>query len=204
MLRFKRFTDPPNSGYTSFVCVATCALSHFQLLTIFPGMQISVTFILIRTAVRFASLLGGWTNVLNQSELVTLLLDGTLVLAACLILTILPVGSAFGAAWAMTSPFPCHGSGNIAAGLPLHRRRGRQGPRDISPPLPTALPQAYSPRTYNPGSPPQPPHGSPGTGRPPYGWNYGQVAQTSPGPSPSASDFVRRPQQQLVKPDELW
>jgi hypothetical protein len=164
-------------------------------------MQLATAFILIRTIVRFVSLLGGWTNVLNQSQLVTLLLDGTLVLAACIILTLIPVGSAFGSAWSITSPF-CSVHGETA--LPLHQRRGRPGPRDISPPLPTALPHAYSPREYHPGAPPLPPvaHGSPGAVRPPYGWAYGQVSQTSPGPSPSASDFARR--QQLVKADELW
>lgn len=165
-------------------------------------MQLAAAFILVRTIVRFVSLLEGFDSILNQSQLVALLLDATLVLAACIILIVIPVGAAFGRSWSITSPY-CPGDGD--ANLPLHRRRGRSGPREITPPLPTALPNAYSPRTYNPGTPPQPPthvNGSPGASRPPYGWAYGKVSQTSPGPSPSAVEYA--PRQQLVKHDDIW
>jgi hypothetical protein len=165
-------------------------------------MQLAIAFILVRTIVQFVWIVGGFDSVLSQSKLVIWLLDATLVLTACIILTLLPVGYAFGKSWGITSPF-CRGDGT--ANLSLHRRRGRSGPREISPPLPKALPNAYSPRTYNPGAPPQSPpcvNGSPGASRPSHGWAYGKVSQISPGPSPSATDHT--PRQQLVKQDDIW
>ncbi len=179
-------------------------------------MQVSTIFILGRTAGRFASLLGGWANVLNQSETVTLVLDGALVLTACIILTAVPVGAAFRSAWGSTSPQFQQRSG---------RRNGYRRPANISLPVPT--PHAYSPgsppyyhvssspghplspplptpplHTFTPLSPPYhqivqqqgplspPAKVSPGFARPPYEFYPGQAGIMSPGFSPGRSGFV--------------
>jgi hypothetical protein len=103
-------------------------------------VQLSTLLILGRTAARFASLLGGFSDPLNQSEPLILVLDGSLVLIAVTILTFVPVGSAFRSAWRATSPHFLPRSG---------RRNGYRRPANISLPVPAPLPHAYSP-----GSPP--------------------------------------------------
>lgn len=182
-------------------------------------MQVTTILILGRTAGRFASLLGGLANVLNQSQAVTLVLDGALVLIACIILTAVPVGAAFRSAWDSTSPCLQRRSG---------RRNGYRRPANISLPVPTPRPHAYSPgsppyysvssspghplspplptpplHTFTPRSPPYhqiaqqqgplspPPKNSPGIARPPYEFHHqGQPAVMSPGFGPGRPGFV--------------
>ncbi|OIW29070.1 hypothetical protein CONLIGDRAFT_704433 [Coniochaeta ligniaria NRRL 30616] len=182
------------------------------------GMQVSIILILGRTAGRFASLIGGWSNAMNQSETVTLVLDGGLVLIACIILTAVPVGSVFRSAWGSTSP---HFQRRSA------RRNGYRRPANISLPIPAPLPHAYSPgsppyysissspghplspplptpplHTFTPRSPPYhqvvqqqgplspPAKVSPGFARPPYEFHHGQPSIMSPGFSPGRPGFV--------------
>ncbi|KAK3937391.1 RTA1 like protein-domain-containing protein [Diplogelasinospora grovesii] len=68
--------------------------------------QVTVAFLLLRAAVRIATFASGLASSIAQSSIVSLLADDTLVLLACIILSILPAGSAFGSpAWEGTSPF---------------------------------------------------------------------------------------------------
>lgn len=177
-------------------------------------MQVSAILILTRTAGRLASLLGGFANPLNQSQPATLILDGALVLVACIILTAVPVGSAFRAAWTSTSPSFQHRSSG--------RRNGYRRPANISLPVPAPLYSPGSPpyyysassspghhllspplptpplHTFTPRSPPYhqigaqqqqqeapvPPPPKASPGRPPYDFAAGHVPLMSPGFSP--------------------
>ncbi len=71
---------------------------------------------------RIAVFAGGLDSPFAQSQVASFLLDDTLILIAALILTIYPVGRAFGEAWAETSP---RASGDRPSGLPLRRRHRR-------------------------------------------------------------------------------
>jgi len=125
------------------------------------GMQLSTLLILARTAVRFASLVRGLSNPLNQSQPLTLVLDGVLILIAAAILTSLPPGSAFRSAWHATSPQPFFffSSRPRSSG----RRNGYRRPANISLPVPAPPPL---PHAYSPGSPPYHPVGGSSPGYP--------------------------------------
>jgi len=71
--------------------------------------QIAALLLLVRTIVRIVAFTGGLGSPLLQSQLISLLLDDTLVLLACAVLTIVPPGRAFGTAcWDATTPLIVH------------------------------------------------------------------------------------------------
>lgn len=67
-------------------------------------MQLALALILARTVARTIQLSGGLASGPSQSHTYTLVLDGALVLAAAIIVTVSPPGPAFGRAWDPTSP----------------------------------------------------------------------------------------------------
>lgn len=68
------------------------------------GVQIAVAFILVRTVARIAQLSTGLESMLSQSQVYVPVLDSGLVLCAVILLTVIPLGPAFGRAWGITSP----------------------------------------------------------------------------------------------------
>ncbi|ROW08174.1 hypothetical protein VPNG_06904 [Cytospora leucostoma] len=68
-------------------------------------MQVALGLILARTIARLIQLKSGLGSSLSQSQVYVVVLDGTLVLLAAILLTIFTPGSAFGRAWGMTSPY---------------------------------------------------------------------------------------------------
>lgn len=77
--------------------------NRFKILLI--CLQSAAALILIRTITRIVQLSGGMASDLFQSQTVSLVLDSVMVLLACIILTAVPPGVAFGTrAWAETSP----------------------------------------------------------------------------------------------------
>lgn len=197
-------------------------------------MQLSTFLLLLRTTIRLASLLPGFnfTSILAQSQIISLLLDGALVLIACLILTFVPVGAAFSPqVWKATSPLCSPSFFDSETPVPLRAQRHAPGPghtRNISPPFPTPMPRIYGPRAppYRPPGvpPPRPPRlspkgspgfvvtprSSPGYGLPPYEVAAGGyvVMTTTPGPSPGLASGHRRGQgsvsRDLVESQVLW
>jgi hypothetical protein len=89
-------------------------------------VQVAATLLLIRTAARIAILAGGLTSAFASSQVTTFLLDDTLVLVAVLILTVYPVGRAFGDVWASTCPLAASSSPDRPDTLPLRLRRHRR------------------------------------------------------------------------------
>ncbi|KAK3906729.1 RTA1 like protein-domain-containing protein [Staphylotrichum tortipilum] len=139
-------------------------------------VQAVAAILLVRTAVRIAVFASGLNGPLAQSQVASFLLDDTLVLVAALILTVYPVGRAFGEAWAETSPRVL---ADRSDGLPLrhrHHRRNRSSQINhhvISLPYqsPAASPRfspGFTPRSgMTPGLPAHPsPRGAPSTGVP--------------------------------------
>lgn len=183
------------------------------------GMQIAAAFLLVRTIVQIAALADGLDGSVFQSEIVSMMLDGTPVLVSCLILSILPAGAVFGRAWQQTSPFRS-GAGlddddrrDDDADLRLRRwgNQPRTHRRNISPPFPAMLPRTYQPRRppYRPAGPaPMPPTRRPVVDRPPYASSCPRKAPfLSPGAcvTPTTSSSSKVPAKaSLVKSDNLW
>lgn len=67
-------------------------------------MQLALAFILVRTIARLVQVSSGLGSALSQSQVYIVVLDGTLVLLAAVLLTLAPPGPAFGRAWGATSP----------------------------------------------------------------------------------------------------
>lgn len=161
-------------------------------------IQLAAAFLLIRTGVRVGALTGGLGGALSQSEIVSSLFDGALVLFACSILSILPAGAVFGDAWEETCPFTSTADDQT---LPLRRPRDQQGrahQRDISPPFPAMVPNTYQPRRppYRPaGPPPRPPQYVASPGPPP---------RLAPSLGRAPGTPVRNGRPSLVKADNLW
>lgn len=176
--------------------------------------------LLVRAAIRLAAFTGGLASGLVQSQVVSFVLDDTLVLAAAIILSMAPAGRAFGSSWAETAPFTLSGD---ESDLPLRNWRpsaGQHRKRAISQPYPaspmTAVP---SPRSYHSISPPPPPPlASPQDKRvyqrAPYEISPVQVVPYVPSEAGSPplsgsmpADTPRRTPreaQKLVDPDALW
>ncbi|KAJ9156608.1 Sphingoid long-chain base transporter RSB1 [Pleurostoma richardsiae] len=66
-------------------------------------LQLASGLLLIRTIARTYQVATGQASSSSQSEVFTLVLDGALVLLACILLTLLPPGAAFRSAWPATS-----------------------------------------------------------------------------------------------------
>ena len=83
-------------------------------------MQAVELLFLIRAIIRAGTLSMGLTADLVGPHVATFTLDDTLVLLACIIMTAVPVGRAFGSAWQDTSPFSASCG---PAQLPLTQRQ---------------------------------------------------------------------------------
>lgn len=182
-------------------------------------MQLSAAFILIRTVSSLAQYSAGLGGPLAQSQVITLVLDGALVLIACIILTSTPPGAAFRSTWADTSPYSPTPAAE-AGELPLRQRnlsaatRGQAGAvRSIVDRPSQSAASTPSPRKPAEGSPGYPP----GTRtRPPYEeLRVKRVPFLSPGSAPTGSGSgqilpartsPRRtgPAVEMVEPDSLW
>ncbi|KAK4171299.1 RTA1 like protein-domain-containing protein [Triangularia setosa] len=81
-------------------------------------VQAATCLLVLRTALRIAAFSGGLGSPLAVSQVVSFLLNDTLVLLAILILILWPVGRAFGPSWADTSPLA---SPDALSDLPLRR-----------------------------------------------------------------------------------
>lgn len=159
ILHSKTCISPPSSGSSSFVSVQSAILLSLQV-TISDsksGIQLATLLIAGRTIARLISLRRGWANDINNSQLYTLLLDGAFVLIACIILTVMPAGGAFGSSWRLTSPsFGKDRDGSLSLRQRFGRRNGYRRPANIS--LPVRAPPQHA---YSPGSPPYHPPGAP-------------------------------------------
>ncbi|KAK4191150.1 hypothetical protein QBC35DRAFT_36856 [Podospora australis] len=82
------------------------------------GTQAATLFLLVRAILRIAAFSKGPSSKLAISQVTIFLLDDLLVLLAVLILTVWPVGRAFGYSWADTSPLA---SPDALSDLPLRR-----------------------------------------------------------------------------------
>jgi len=184
------------------------------LLTTFPktGIQLATVALLIRTIIRIVALDGGLDGSVSQSEIVSLMLDGALVLFSCLVLSIIPVGAVFGSTWQQTSPFNTGGGDDDDEDLPLYLQTNqpRIHRRNISPPFPALLPSTYQPRQppYRPaGPPPRPPQMKPVYNRPPYTSSPPrELLFIHPAASSSPITPARRAHHKLslVRSDNLW
>lgn len=184
--------------------------------------------LLVRTAIRLAAFTGGLSSGLVQSQVVSLVLEDTLVLVAAIILCMVPVGRAFGSSWAETAPFTLGGDesdlplrnwrpSSTATGHQHSRKRAISQPFPGSPMTATAQP---SPRSYHSiyPPPPPPPLASPQDKRvyqrAPYEITPVQVVPYVPSEAGSPplsgsmpADTPRktpREAQKLVDPDALW
>lgn len=187
-------------------------------------IQVASVLLLVRAAIRLAAFTGGLASGLVQSQVVSLVLDDTLVLVAAIILCMAPVGRAFGSSWAETAPFTLAGD---ESDLPLRNWRpsttgGQQNrKRAISQPFPASPMTAQpSPRSYHSiyPPPPPPPLASPQDKRvyqrAPYEITPVQVVPYVPSDAGSPplsgsmpADTPRktpREAQKLVDPDALW
>ncbi|KAK0666383.1 putative RTA1 like protein [Cercophora samala] len=90
--------------------------------------QAAACLLTLRAAMRIAAFSGGLGSSLAVSQVVSFLLDDTLVLLAILILTLWPVGRAFGPSWADTSPLA---PPDALSDLPLRRHFHRHCRRQI-------------------------------------------------------------------------
>lgn len=70
----------------------------------FKVVQVVLAFVLVRTLARIIQLSSGMGSTLSQSQIYLPVLDGGFVLAAVILITIIPPGPAFGRAWGATSP----------------------------------------------------------------------------------------------------
>ncbi|VBB80533.1 Putative RTA1 like protein [Podospora comata] len=91
-------------------------------------VQAAGCLLVLRTALRIAGSSGGLGSSLAVSQVISFLLDDTLVLLAILFLTLWPVGRAFGPSWTDTSPLA---SPDALSDLPLRRHFHRHSRRQI-------------------------------------------------------------------------
>lgn len=86
----------------------TVILEVAQKLTIFhlfPGLQAAAALLLVRTIARIVQISGGIASDRFQSQTLSLVLDSAMILLACIVLTVIPPGVAFGTrAWNETAP----------------------------------------------------------------------------------------------------
>ncbi|KAK0702613.1 RTA1 like protein-domain-containing protein [Apiosordaria backusii] len=179
--------------------------------------QTATSLLVLRAALRIAAFSGGLGSSLATSQIISFLLDDTLVLLAILILTLWPVGRAFGPSWADTSPLA---SPDALSDLPLRRHFHRHSRRQIihkrhlsqpynsselpSPFTPghggTGLPSSVRPSGHRP-SPLEPsltsPRNNPVYQRAPYETSpTGTVPYISPEQSPKMFMTAASPRQQ--------
>lgn len=177
--------------------------------------------LLVRAAIRLAAFTGGLASGLVQSQIISLVLDDTLVLVAAIILSVAPVGRAFGSSWAETAPFTL---ASDESDLPLrnwrpstsqHRKRAISHPFPASPMIAQPSPRSYH-SIYSQICPP--PLASPQDKRvyqrAPYEITPVQVVPYVPSEAGSPplsgsmpADTPRRTPreaQKLVDPDALW
>ena len=83
------------------ISISSHSSNHYKL----PGIQIAAILILIRTITRLIQVATGFDSAISQSQVYIIVLDGALVLLACIFLTVLPPGAAFRSAWAATTPY---------------------------------------------------------------------------------------------------
>jgi hypothetical protein len=130
-------------------------------------MQIAAILLLVRAAVRTAALSGGFDRTLVSIRITTFALDDTLVLIACVIMTVAPVGRAFGTAWDKTCPFSTsEGSTDLPwTHQPMSHQRRLELRASISKPYPInrvfVPPAPRLAKTYQPRQPPRPKRPSP-------------------------------------------
>ncbi|KAK3492332.1 RTA1 like protein-domain-containing protein [Neurospora hispaniola] len=184
-------------------------------------VQAASVLLLVRAAIRLAAFTGGLASGLVQSQIVSLVLDDTLVLVAAIILSVAPVGRAFGSSWAETAPFTL---ASDESDLPLrnwrpstsqHRKKAISHPFPASPMIAQPYPRSYH-SIYS--QIPPPPLASPQDKRvyqrAPYEITPVQVVPYVPSEAGSPplsgsmpADTPRRTPreaQKLVDPDALW
>ncbi|KAK4194577.1 RTA1 like protein-domain-containing protein [Triangularia verruculosa] len=138
--------------------------SHFTL-----TFQTATLLLLLRSALRIASFSPGLTSPLAISSISSLLLDDTPILLALLLLTLSPVGRAFGPSWTDTSPLS---PPDALSDLPLRRHFHRHPQnqilhkRHLSQP-PSDIPSPYTPPYIISGSLPSSVAGHPEQQQPP-------------------------------------
>lgn len=116
----------------------------------------ALALILARTVARMIQLAGGLASGLSQSHIYFLVLDGTLILVAAIIMTLLPPGPAFGRAWGPTSPSRKKARRHLLALYPAQRSLGSPllAMRPSFATSPNAYRLSYSTASKEPRSPP--------------------------------------------------
>lgn len=186
-------------------------------------MQIAAILLLVRATVRAAALSGGFNSTLIKSRIATFALDDVLVLLACTIMTLAPVGRAFGNSWEKTSPFS---SPEGSVDLPWTQQQTAQQRRlelraSISKPYPinrVFVPSAprhgqsrqpFQPLRPNRPSPLPSPKKSPSYQRPAYDKSPAHFLSESPTQTGQPSQDTSWPLKslapsKLVSPSVLW